>query len=83
MPQLNIPSDSSQKKVIKAFKKIGFIALSLGKGSHQVMQDPKTGDCITVQYKIYKILSGNIARLLESWVMMLINLSRNCNDNNV
>lgn len=54
MPRLNIPSDSSQKKIIKAFKKLGFIALPLGKGSHKMMEDPKTDVRITVQYKIYK-----------------------------
>ncbi|MFH1187658.1 MAG: type II toxin-antitoxin system HicA family toxin [bacterium] len=54
MPQFNIPSDSSQKKIIRAFKKLGFIVLPLGKGSHQMMEDPKTGVRVTVQYKIYK-----------------------------
>lgn len=66
MPQLNIPSDSSQKKIIKAFKKIGFIALPLGKGSHQVMQDPKTGDCVTVQYKIYKNIIREYCKTVEN-----------------
>lgn len=52
----NIPSDSSQRKVLKAFKKIGFEVLSsgFGKGSHRLVKDPKTGICITVQHKIYK-----------------------------
>ncbi|MFH1030091.1 MAG: type II toxin-antitoxin system HicA family toxin [bacterium] len=54
MQLTNIPSDTTQKKVLKAFKKIGFIELHFGKGSHRVVQCPKTGARVTVQYKIYK-----------------------------
>ena len=52
----NIPSDSSQKKIIRAFKKIGFKILPsyYGKGSHRLIEDPKTGTVITIQHKIYK-----------------------------
>ena len=50
------PSDSSQKKIIKAFKKVGFKILPTyyGKGSHRIVKCPKTNCEITVQNKIYK-----------------------------
>lgn len=52
----NLPSDSSQKKILEAFKKIGFEILhrGYGKGSHRLVEDPKTGTVITVQHKIYR-----------------------------
>ncbi|MFC1615406.1 hypothetical protein ACFL2L_01265 [Patescibacteria group bacterium] len=52
----NIPSDSSQKKILKALKKIGFTIRSplFGKGSHRLAECPKTGCSIIVQHKIYK-----------------------------
>ena len=44
MSPSNFPSDSSQKNVIKAFKKIGFIIDATGgKGSHIKVIDPRTG----------------------------------------
>ena len=56
MPPLNIPSDTTQDKILKAFRKIGFIILDSkrGKGSHRKVEDPKTNHKITVQHKIYK-----------------------------
>lgn len=65
MPQLNIPSDSSQRKVIKAFMQIGFVGMPLGKGSHQMMHDPKTGARVTIQYKIYKNIIRKYCKTVE------------------
>ncbi|MEA2064820.1 MAG: type II toxin-antitoxin system HicA family toxin [Patescibacteria group bacterium] len=67
MPQFNFPSDSIQRKIIKAFKKLGFIKLPLGKGSHQVMEDPKTKIRVTIQHKIYK----NVIREYCKIIIML------------
>ena len=52
----NFPSDSSQKKILKAFKKLGFVVMPncYGKGSHVLVKCPKTGEIATVQNKIYK-----------------------------
>lgn len=52
----NYPSDSSQKKILKAFKKVGFEILPTfyGKGSHRIVRCAKTNCEITVQNKIYK-----------------------------
>ena len=55
MPLSNFPSDSSQKKITKAFRKIGFIIdIGGGKGSHIKVIEPKTKKWIIVQNKIYK-----------------------------
>lgn len=51
-----LPSDSNQKKILKAFKKIGWEILPprYGKGSHRVVRCPRTGTETTVQYHTYK-----------------------------
>lgn len=63
----NIPSDSSQRKVLKAFKKIGFEILpsGFGKGSHRLVKDLKTGVCITIQRKIYKQVLESYCKRVE------------------
>ena len=68
MPQHNIPSDSSQKKVIKAFKKLGFDVLPgrFGKGSHIYVKDPVSGIEITVQHKIYKEVIRDYCKKVEN-----------------
>lgn len=65
MQSINIPSDSTQRKILKAFRKIGFIELPLGKGSHRVVQCPKTGTRITVQYKIYKEVIREYCKIIN------------------
>lgn len=62
------PSDSSQKKVLKAFKKLGFEILPqrFGKGSHRLVKCPKSGVEIVVQYKIYKeVIRSYIKKVYE------------------
>ena len=51
----NLPSDISQKRLIKAFRKVGFIAdYTGGKGGHCKMICPKTNKFIIIQSHIYK-----------------------------
>lgn len=66
MPK-NIPSDSSQRKILKAFKKVGWQVLDgrWGKGSHRIVKDPKSGFEQTVQYKIYKEVINTFCKRLE------------------
>ncbi|PIS04543.1 MAG: hypothetical protein COT81_05860 [Candidatus Buchananbacteria bacterium CG10_big_fil_rev_8_21_14_0_10_42_9] len=56
MPRDKVPSDTTQRKVLKAFRKLGFEILphKYGKGSHRMVRDPKTGQEITVQSKVFK-----------------------------
>lgn len=63
----NYPSDSSQKKVLKAFKKLGFKILVpfCGKGSHRIVKCPKSGREITVQYKIYKEVIKSYLKIVD------------------
>ncbi len=56
MPQRNLPSDISQTRLLKALRKSGFIIKEGGRGSHVLAVDPKTGQFITIQYKIHKII---------------------------
>jgi len=53
---INIPSDSSQKKILKAFKKMGWGILDgrWGKGSHRIVKNPKNSFEQVVQNHIYK-----------------------------
>lgn len=63
----NIPSDSRQHKILKAFKKIGFEILppNRGSGSHRVVRCPKTREEITVQYKIYKVVIKDYCKRVD------------------
>ena len=66
MPPHNFPSDSSQKKIVKAFRKIGFIVNTCGgKGSHIKIIDPKTKKWTTVQSKIYKEVIRSYIKFVE------------------
>ncbi|MCX6786089.1 MAG: type II toxin-antitoxin system HicA family toxin [Candidatus Komeilibacteria bacterium] len=65
MQPVNIPSDASQKRIIKAFKKIGFVIERFGKGSHILVTDPKSGATITVQHRIYKEVIRSYCQALE------------------
>ena len=66
MPR-NVPSDSSQKKVIKAFKKMGWIVEDprWGSGSHRLVRDPKSGYEQVIQSKIYKECLKTYCKVLE------------------
>ena len=67
MPRANYPSDSSQARILKAFEKLGFWRLPsrYGKGSHQLVRCPKTGEVITVQYQVYKVLIQKYCKRVE------------------
>lgn len=53
----NLPSDVSQKRLARAFEKVGFVIdYSGGKGGHCKLMDPKSGKFITLQSKIWKIV---------------------------
>ncbi|MFH1412837.1 MAG: hypothetical protein ABIG10_02305 [bacterium] len=67
MPPVNYPSDSSQKKILKAFKKVGFTILPpiSGKGSHRMVKCQKTKLEITVQHKIYKEVIKSYIKKVE------------------
>ena len=67
MLPINVPSDASQKKVLRAFHKLGFEVLwsRRGKGSHRVVRDPKTNTEITVQYHIYKDIIRSYCKAVE------------------
>ena len=67
MPPDNYPSDSSQKKILKAFKKLNFeiLAPRYGKGSHRVVICKKTDTRVTVQYKVYKEVIKSYIKIVE------------------
>lgn len=67
MPPASFPSDSSQRKILKAFKKVGFEILppAYGKGSHRMVKCRKTGVEITVQHKIYKEVIKSYIKAVE------------------
>lgn len=51
----DLPSDISQKRLAKAFERVGFIInIKGGKGSHCKLIDPKTKKFITLQSNIFK-----------------------------
>ena len=53
----SLPSDVSQKRLAKAFQKVGFVIdPSGGKGGHYKLVDPKSGKFITLQYHLWKIV---------------------------
>lgn len=53
----SLPSDVSQKRLAKAFQKVGFILdLSGGKGGHYKLIDPRSNKFITLQSHIWKIV---------------------------
>lgn len=53
----SLPSDISQRRLAKAFEKVGFkIDYSGGKGGHYKLIDPKTNKFITLQSKIWKLV---------------------------
>ena len=67
MQPVNVPSDASQKRVIRAFKKVGFTIepKKFGKGSHIMVTDPKSGLSLTVQYHNYKEVIRSYCQKLE------------------
>ncbi|MFH1900335.1 MAG: type II toxin-antitoxin system HicA family toxin [Patescibacteria group bacterium] len=67
MPLPNIKSDSNQRKILKAFKKLGFEILptGFGKGSHRLVKDPRSGKEITVQHNIYKQVIRDYCKKVE------------------
>ncbi|MBI4050486.1 MAG: hypothetical protein HY396_00720 [Candidatus Doudnabacteria bacterium] len=51
----SLPSDVSQRRLAKAFEKVGFIIdYTGGKGGHYKLVDPKSKKFITLQSKIWK-----------------------------
>lgn len=53
----SLPSDVSQKRLAKAFEKVGFtIDYHGGKGGHYKLVDPKSQKFITLQSKIWKVV---------------------------
>ena len=53
----SLPSDVSQKRLAKAFQKVGFVIdPSGGKGGHYKLVDPKSGKFVTLQYHLWKIV---------------------------
>lgn len=72
MPPFSFPSDSSQKKIIKAFRKIGFVIDVGGKGSHIKVVDPRTKKWTIVQNKIYK-------ETIRSYIKFIEELGHDCN----
>lgn len=69
MMPANFPSDSSQKKILKAFKKMGWEVLNekWGKGSHRIVKESRTGFEQTVQYHIYKEVIKTFCKRLEEY----------------
>lgn len=68
MMPTHIPSDSSQKKILKAFKKIGWELLDerWGKGYHRVVREPNTQFELVVQKNIYKEVLKTFCKELEA-----------------
>jgi predicted RNA binding protein YcfA (HicA-like mRNA interferase family) len=64
----NIKSDSSQKKILRAFAKLGFEILpgNYGTGSHRIVRDPKTDKEFTIQHRIDKYVIKDYCKKLES-----------------
>lgn len=53
----NLPSDVSQRRLAKAFQKVGFIIdYAGGKGGHYKLIDPKSKKFITLQSKLWKVV---------------------------
>lgn len=67
MPPVDIPSDATQQKVLRAFRKLGFeiLAPGYGKGSHRLVRDSKSGSVITVQYHIRKDVLRSFCRIIR------------------
>lgn len=63
-----IKSDSTQKKILKAFDKLGFEILPpfSGSGSHRLVKDPKTKTEITVQYRIDKYIIRDYCKKVDA-----------------
>lgn len=65
-PPFNFPSDSNQRRIIKAFQKIGFVINSKGgKGSHVKVIDPKTGRWTIIQSNIHKAVIRDYVKFVE------------------
>lgn len=64
----NIKSDSSQKKILRALHKMGFIIQpgNFGKGSHIIVKDPKTNKEFTIQHRIDKYIIRDYCKKLEA-----------------
>lgn len=51
----DLPSDISQKRLARAFEKVGFILkVAGGKGGHYKLIDPRTKKFITLQSNVFK-----------------------------
>lgn len=62
----SLPSDVSQKRLAKAFEKVGFIInVSGGKGGHYKLIDPKSKKFITLQGNVYKLVLKNKLKQAE------------------
>lgn len=62
----NLPSDVSQKRLAKAFEKVGFIVnVTGGKGGHYKLIDPKTKKFIILQSNVYKLVLKNTLKRAE------------------
>ncbi|OGY31267.1 MAG: hypothetical protein A3C02_01475 [Candidatus Andersenbacteria bacterium RIFCSPHIGHO2_02_FULL_45_11] len=62
----SLPSDVSQKRLAKAFEKVGFIvSVSGGKGGHYKLIDPKSKKFITLQGNVYKLVLKNKLKQAE------------------
>ena len=58
-----LPSDVSQKRILKVLKKFGLsIHKQGGRGSHIKVIDPRTGKFITIQYHLKK---GELKEILK------------------
>ncbi|MBI2448162.1 type II toxin-antitoxin system HicA family toxin [Candidatus Microgenomates bacterium] len=64
----DLPSDISQKRLARAFVKMGFILdMSGGKGGHYKLTNPKNKQFITLQSKIYKEVLRDKLKQAEGW----------------
>ena len=63
----SLPSDISQKRLARAFEKVGFIVnVTGGKGGHYKLIDPKTNTFITLQSKVFKEVLKNKLKQAEA-----------------
>ena len=64
----DLPSDISQKRLARAFEKVGFILnVSGGKGGHWKLSCPKNNKFITIQSKIFKEVLKSKLKQAEEW----------------
>ena len=64
----DLPSDISQKRLAKAFEKVGFILNAKGgKGGHWKLINPKNNQFIIIQSKMYKEVLRAKLKQVEEW----------------